>query len=74
MKKKILFSLKSPYREQLDIIGFRFGHGKKALAIVGAMRGNEVQQMYVCSRMVQALKGHGNTCRSLRELLFHEYR
>lgn len=48
MKKKILFSLKSPYREQLDIIGFRFGHGKKSLAIVGAMRGNEVQQMYVC--------------------------
>lgn len=56
MKKKILFSLKSPYREQLDIIGFRFGHGKKSLAIVGAMRGNEVQQTYVCSRMVQALK------------------
>ena len=56
MKKKILFSLKSPYREQLDVIGFRFGHGKKSLAIVGAMRGNEVQQMYVCSRMVQALK------------------
>ena len=56
MKKNILFSLKSPYREQLDIIGFRFGHGKKALAIVGAMRGNEVQQMYVCSRMVQTLK------------------
>jgi len=56
MKKKILFSLKSPYREQLDIIGFQFGHGKKTLAIVGAMRGNEVQQMYVCSRMVQELK------------------
>ncbi|SEK74556.1 M14 family metallopeptidase [Ruminococcus albus] len=56
MKKSILFSLRSPYREQLDIVGFHFGHGKKALAIVGAMRGNEVQQMYVCSRMVQALK------------------
>ncbi len=56
MKRKILFSLKSPYREQLDVIGYRFGHGKKSLAIVGAMRGNEVQQMYVCSRMVQALK------------------
>ena len=56
MKKNILFSLKSPYREQLDIIGFKFGHGKKSLAIVGAMRGNEVQQMYVCSRMVQELK------------------
>ena len=48
--------MKSPYREQLDIIGCRFGHGRKALAIVGAMRGNEVQQMYVCSRMVQELK------------------
>lgn len=56
MKKKILFSLRSPYREQLEVIGYRFGSGKKAIAIVGAMRGNEVQQMYVCSRMVQALK------------------
>ena len=56
MKKKTLFSLKSPYREQLDVIGYSFGRGKKALAIVGAMRGNEVQQMYVCSRMVQELK------------------
>ncbi|MCR5142379.1 MAG: succinylglutamate desuccinylase/aspartoacylase family protein [Ruminococcus sp.] len=56
MKKKILFSLKSPYREQLEVTGFRFGHGKKSAAIVGAMRGNEVQQMYVCSRIVQELK------------------
>lgn len=56
MKKKVLFSLKSPYREQLDVIGYQFGHGKKSLAIVGALRGNEVQQMYVCSRMVQELK------------------
>ena len=56
MKKKTLFSLRSPYREQLEVIGYRFGSGRKALAIVGAMRGNEVQQMYVCSRMVQALK------------------
>ena len=56
MKKKVLYSLRSPYREQLDVIGFRFGHGKKSAAIVGAMRGNEVQQMYVCSRMIQELK------------------
>ena len=56
MKKKILYSLRSPYREQLDVPGFCFGGGRRALAIVGAMRGNEVQQMYVCSRMVQELK------------------
>ena len=56
MKKSVLFSLKSPYREQLDIIGYTFGHGRKSLAIVGAMRGNEVQQMYVCSRLVREMK------------------
>ncbi len=37
MKKKILFSLKSPYREQLNIVGFQFGNGRKSLAIMGAM-------------------------------------
>jgi hypothetical protein len=42
MKKKTLFSMKSPYREPLDVIGFCFGHGKQSAAIVGAMRGNEV--------------------------------
>lgn len=56
MRKEILFSLKSPYREQLDIIGCKFGYGRKSAAIVGALRGNEVQQMYVCSRMIQELK------------------
>ncbi len=56
MKKEVLYSLKSPYREPLDVIGFRFGAGKTSLALVGAMRGNEIQQMYVCSQVIQALK------------------
>lgn len=56
MKKEVLYSLKSPYREALDVVGFRFGSGEKSLALVGAMRGNEIQQMYVCSQAVQALK------------------
>ncbi|MBP0984500.1 MAG: succinylglutamate desuccinylase/aspartoacylase family protein [Oscillospiraceae bacterium] len=56
MKKEILYSIKSPYREPLDIIGFRFGSGSPSLAVVGAMRGNEVQQMYVCARLVRELK------------------
>lgn len=56
MKRDILYSLKSPYRESLDVTGFRFGKGEKSIAIVGALRGNEVQQMYVCSRLVQELK------------------
>lgn len=56
MKKEILYSLRSPYREQLDIIGYKFGSGRKCAAIVGALRGNEIQQMYVCSRMIAELK------------------
>lgn len=56
MKREILYSLKSPYRESLDVTGFRFGSGKKAVAIVGALRGNEVQQMYVCAQLIQELK------------------
>lgn len=56
MRKKTLFSVKSPYRENMDIIGFQFGHGEKSVCVVGAMRGNEIQQMYVCSRLVRTLK------------------
>lgn len=29
---------------------------KKTICVMGAMRGNEVQQMYVCARLVQELK------------------
>ena len=56
MRKEILYSLRSPYREQLDIVGYKFGSGRKCAAIVGALRGNEIQQMYVCSRMIAELK------------------
>lgn len=56
MRKKTLFSIKSPYRENMDIVGFQFGHGEKAVCVIGAMRGNEIQQMYVCSQLVKRLK------------------
>ena len=54
MQKEILFTLKSPYRDDLRIQGYRFGKGEKAACIVGALRGNEVQQLYVCSQIVKA--------------------
>lgn len=56
MRKDILFSLPSPYRDTMRVTGYRFGKGEKACAIVGAMRGNEVQQLYVCSRLVSMLR------------------
>ncbi|MGN1134346.1 MAG: M14 family metallopeptidase [Oscillospiraceae bacterium] len=56
MRKRVLYSIASPYRESMDVIGYVFGSGEKSLCIVGSMRGNEVQQMYVCSQLVKALR------------------
>ena len=50
------FETPSLYRELLEITGYRFGHGEKSAAIVGAMRGNEIQQLYICSQLVRKLK------------------
>lgn len=55
MKREILFSMESPYRDTFRIQGFRFGEGEKTLAIVGAMRGDEIQQQYICSQLVRHL-------------------
>jgi len=55
MKQEILFSMKSPYRDEFKIQGFRFGEGEKSVAIVGAMRGDEVQQQFTCSQVVKNL-------------------
>ncbi len=55
MKKEILFRMQSPYRDDFKIQGFRFGSGKPALAIIGAMRGDEIEQQYICSQMVKLL-------------------
>lgn len=55
MKKEILFSMPSPFRDTFHIIGYRFGQGAKNLAIVGAMRGDEIQQQYICAQIVRQL-------------------
>ena len=55
MKQEIIFSMKSPYRDTFRIHGYRFGEGEKSVAIVGAMRGDEVQQQFTCSQIVKNL-------------------
>jgi predicted deacylase len=55
MKQEIIFRMKSPYRDDFKIHGFRFGEGEKTLVIVGAMRGDEVQQQFTCSQIVKNL-------------------
>lgn len=56
MKKEIIFRMASPMRDEFKIKAFRFGSGAPTLAIVGAMRGDEIQQQYICSQMVKSLK------------------
>lgn len=56
MEEKILYTQESQYRDDLRVRGYSFGSGKKALAVVGSMRGNEHQQMYACSQLVKKLK------------------
>lgn len=56
MRKECVFSLKNSYRDDMNVYGYSFGKGDKSACIVGAIRGNEVQQLYVCSQLVNALK------------------
>ena len=55
MRVETIFEMTSPYRDNFRIPGYRFGEGAKTLAIVGAMRGDEVQQQYICSQLVSRL-------------------
>lgn len=56
MKKRLIFEIPSLYRDDFRVTGYEFGEGEKSVCIVGNMRGNEVQQLYVCSQMVKRLK------------------
>ena len=56
MKKEIIFELQGLYRDNFRIAAYTFGEGEPSLCIVGAMRGNENQQLYCCSRLIERLK------------------
>ena len=55
MKRELLFVLPSTFRDEFRIQGFRFGSGEKSIAIVGAMRGDELQPQFICSQLVSTL-------------------
>lgn len=56
MKDSIIFRSSHIYRDDFRIRAFTFGRGEKALCIVGSARGNEYQQIFMCSRVLQRLK------------------
>lgn len=63
MHIKEIYRVEAPYREDMIVKGYRFGKGDKAACILGPMRGNEIQQLYICSQLVRVLKElEGNGC------------
>ena len=56
MNKEIIFNMNTAFRGEYTITGYRFGHGEKAACIIGAMRGNEFQQLYMCSQLILKLE------------------
>lgn len=57
MREEVLFTLETPYRQPLAVKGWFFGApGQKTLAVMGALRGNEIQQMYLCSQLIRRLE------------------
>ena len=66
MEEKIVFELGSVYRNNMRIKGYSFGSGEASACIVGATRGNEVQQVYLCARLInilEQLERKGKICR-----------
>lgn len=71
MEKELIYRIKSIYRDDFCIHGYRFGSGEKELCIVGSMRGNEYQQIYTCSQLIQRLirlEKEGKLCKD-KEIL-----
>lgn len=56
MNKRVVYEMKGLYRDTFRVTGYEFGTGKKSVCIVGSSRGNEVQQLYCCSRLVKKMK------------------
>ncbi|MBR1715764.1 MAG: succinylglutamate desuccinylase/aspartoacylase family protein [Treponema sp.] len=56
MKEETLYEIKGLYRDDFRIRGFRFGSGEKSVCVVGSMRGNEYQQVFTCSHLIERLK------------------
>ncbi len=56
MREEVIYSFKGLYRDDFRVRGFEFGEGEKSVCILGSLRGNEYQQIYVCSLLISRLK------------------
>lgn len=55
MKRVEILRMKSPFRDDFLIEGFHFGGNERTVAIIGCMRGDEAQQLFVASQIVKNL-------------------
>lgn len=56
MREEVIFKFKTPYREEIAVKGYRFGHGEKTACFVAGLRGNEIQQMYIAALLIKRFK------------------
>lgn len=56
MDKKIIYEMTGLYRDNFRVTGYEFGEGEKTVCIVGSTRGNEIQQLYCCSKLIKKFK------------------
>lgn len=72
MTKEVIYSMNTAYRGEYTIYGYTFGSGEESACIVGAMRGNEFQQLYICSllsKKLYELEGKGSIVAGKKILL-----
>ena len=72
MNKRVIYEMVGLYRDDFQITGYEFGEGEKSVCIVGSSRGNEVQQIYCCSKMVKKfrqLEAEGRICEGHKILI-----
>ncbi|MCM1054292.1 MAG: M14 family metallopeptidase [Bacteroides sp.] len=63
MTKETVYKFESAYRGDFNVRAYHFNKGEKSCCIVGALRGNEIQQLYVCSKLIKALSELERQCR-----------
>lgn len=56
MNRRVIYQLRGLYRDDFRVTGYEFGAGEKSVCIVGSSRGDEVQQIYCCSRLIKKFK------------------
>ena len=72
MNKRVIYEMVGLYRDNFQITGYEFGEGEKSVCIVGSSRGNEVQQIYCCSKLVKKfrqLEAEGRICEGHKILI-----